>query len=82
MVRYANRIKLQTGSEIRDMLKVLSQPGMLSFAGGMPAKEMFPVEEMAKAAQDVMKENGFNAMQYSSTEGFPELRQQIADRIA
>ncbi len=81
MVKYANRMKLQTGSEIRDMLKVLSQPGMLSFAGGMPAKEMFPVEEMTKAAQDVMKENGFNAMQYSSTEGFPELRQQIADRM-
>jgi len=82
MVKYANRMKLQTGSEIRDMLKVLSQPGMLSFAGGMPAKEMFPVEEMTKAAQDVMKENGCNAMQYSSTEGFPELRQQIADRMA
>lgn len=81
MVTYANRIKLQTGSEIREMLKVLSQPGMLSFAGGMPAKEMFPVEAMAKAAQDIMKENGRNAMQYSSTEGFPELRQQIADRM-
>ena len=66
MVKYANRMKLQTGSEIRDMLKVLSQPGMLSFAVGC-LQEMFPVEEMTKAAQDVMKENGCNAMQYSST---------------
>lgn len=81
MVKYANRMKLQTGSEIRDMLKVLSQPGMMSFAGGMPAKEMFPVEKMAEAAQDVIRENGADAMQYSSTEGFPELRQQIADRM-
>lgn len=82
MIKYANRMKLQTGSEIRDMLKVLSQPGMLSFAGGMPAKEMFPVEKMAEAAQDVMREYAADAMQYSSTEGFPELRQQIADRMA
>jgi len=82
LIKYANRMKLQTGSEIRDMLKVLSQPGMLSFAGGMPAKEMFPVEKMAEAAQDVMREYAADAMQYSSTEGFPELRQQIADRMA
>lgn len=82
MLKYANRMKLQTGSEIRDMLKVLSQPGMLSFAGGMPAKEMFPVEELMKAAHDVMQENGHEAMQYSPTEGFPELRRQIADRMA
>ncbi|KXL52233.1 2-aminoadipate transaminase [Anaerotignum neopropionicum] len=81
MVKYANRMNLQNGSEIRDMLKVLSQPEVLSFAGGMPAKEMFPVEKMMEAAMKVMKENGADAMQYSSTEGFLELREQIADRM-
>ena len=43
MVKFANRMSLLTGSEIRELLKLTSQPDIISFAGGMPAPELFPV---------------------------------------
>ena len=54
---------------------------MLSFAGGMPAPELFPVEQMMQASEAVLKEHGREALQYSTTEGFPRLREQIAERM-
>ena len=81
MVQFASRMNLLKGSEIRELLKLAARPEVLSFAGGMPAPELFPVEEMMEASAAVLKENGRSALQYSSTEGFPRLRQQIADRM-
>ncbi len=81
MVQFASRMDLLKGSAIRELLKLASRPEVLSFAGGMPAPELFPVEEMMEASMAVLKENGRAALQYSSTEGFPRLRQQIADRM-
>ena len=81
MVQFASRMNLLKGSAIRELLKLASRPEVLSFAGGMPAPELFPVEEMMEASMAVLKENGRAALQYSSTEGFPRLRQQIADRM-
>ena len=81
MVHFASRMDLLKGSEIRELLKLTAQPDIISFAGGMPAPELFPVEQMMEASRAVLEENGRVALQYSSTEGYPKLRQQIADRM-
>lgn len=81
MVRFADRMSLLTGSEIRELLKLTSQPDIISFAGGMPAPELFPVEAMKEATVKMMDEMGRVALQYTSTEGIPALRQKIVDRM-
>ncbi|KXL54265.1 2-aminoadipate transaminase [Anaerotignum neopropionicum] len=81
MIRFADRMNLLTGSEIRELLKLTAQPDIISFAGGLPAPELFPVEGMKAAAIKTLEESGEAAMQYSTTEGFPPLRQKIVDRM-
>ena len=81
MVQYASRMNQLKGSEIRELLKLTARPDIISFAGGLPAPELFPVEEMKAAAVAVMEESGRQALQYSTTEGFPRLREQIAQRM-
>ena len=81
MVQFASRMNLLKGSAIRELLKLAGRPEVMSFAGGMPAPELFPVEQVMEASMAVLKESGRTALQYSSTEGFPRLRQQIADRM-
>ena len=81
MVQFANRMDLLHGSEIRELLKLTAQPDIISFAGGLPAAELFPVEEMMAASKAVLEEHGREALQYSTTEGFPRLREQIAERM-
>ena len=81
MVQFASRMNLLKGSAIRELLKLAGRPEVMSFAGGMPAPELFPVEQVMEASMAVLKESGRAALQYSSTEGFPRLRQQIADRM-
>lgn len=81
MVRFADRMSLLTGSEIRELLKLTSQPDIISFAGGMPAPELFPVEAMKEATVKMMDDMGRVALQYTSTEGIPALRQKIVDRM-
>lgn len=82
MIKFASRMELLKGSAIRELLALTAKPEIISFAGGMPAPELFPVEQMEKAANAVMEEMGQAAMQYSSTEGYVPLRQQIVDRMA
>ncbi len=75
-------MNLLTGSAIRELLALVNKPEVISFAGGLPAMELFPVDEMAIAEKKVMEEHGQLAMQYSSTEGYLPLREQIAERMA
>lgn len=75
--RYARRAARMAASEIRELLKVVDQPGVLSFAGGIPDPALFPVEE-AKAAYAAVLSTSANALQYSVSEGYPPLRQWIA----
>ena len=82
MIKFASRMEQLKGSAIRELLALTAKPDIISFAGGMPAPELFPVEQMEKAANAVMEEMGQAAMQYSSTEGYVPLRQQIVDRMA
>lgn len=82
MVQFASRMDLLKGSEVRELLKLTTlAEHIISFAGGMPAPELFPVEQMMEASMAVLKENGRVALQYSSTEGYPRLREQIAERM-
>ncbi len=80
-VRFATRMDGIKGSEIRELLKLTQQPEVISFAGGLPAPELFPVEGMQKASQAVMEECPRIAMQYSTTEGFVALREKIVERM-
>lgn len=82
MIKFASRMEQLKGSAIRELLALTAKPEIISFAGGMPAPELFPVDQMEKAANAVMEEMGQAAMQYSSTEGYVPLRQQIVDRMA
>jgi len=69
-------------SEIRELLKLTQQPNIISFAGGMPAPESFPIEELVKIGKDVLENTGTLALQYGPTEGYQPLRDAIAKRMA
>lgn len=81
MVNFADRMSKVKASEIRELLALTAKPEIISFAGGLPAPELFPVEQMEAAIDAVMKENGRAALQYGTTEGAPRLREQIAERL-
>lgn len=68
-------------STIREMLKLTTQPGFVSFAGGLPAAELFPLERIGQATQHILQEHGAQAFQYSTTEGYLPLREWIASRM-
>lgn len=63
------------------MLKVTQQPDVISFGGGLPAPELFPTNEIAACTRDVMERYGAAALQYSVTEGIPEMRSWVAARL-
>lgn len=67
-------------SAIREILKLLQKPGMISFAGGLPSPETFPVNDLKEIALEVLEKEGAFALQYSTTEGDPLLRQMLVDR--
>jgi 2-aminoadipate transaminase len=79
---FARRTALTTRSAIREMLKFTSQPDVISFAGGLPAPELFPVEPIQQATDRVLARHGPQALQYSTTEGMPELRSFLAQRLS
>lgn len=76
--RYAQRTKRMGSSAIRELLKLTQIPGLISFAGGLPAPEVFPVDEFKQACDVVLTEVGSQALQYSTTEGYYSLRELIA----
>ena len=65
-------------SEIRELLKVSRIPGMISFAGGLPASETFPVKELEEISCDMLRQKGATALQYGTTEGEMPLREEIS----
>jgi 2-aminoadipate transaminase len=76
--RYAHRMSKMGSSVIRELLKYAEQPDIISFAGGLPAPEVFPVREFQEACNIVLSEQGAQALQYSTTEGYFPLRDMIA----
>ena len=77
----AKRMERMRPSTIREILKVTAQPEIISFAGGLPAPELFPVAEVKAAADEVLTKNGSQALQYSESEGFMPLREWIATEM-
>ena len=78
---FSERVKKAKASEIREILKLTQQPEIISFAGGLPAPELFPIEEMKVVALKVLETMGKEALQYSPTEGYNPLREKIAMRM-
>ena len=73
--RFAQRTQRMTSSMIRELLKLTEKPDVVSFAGGLPAPEVFPVEEIQAAADKVLRAQGKTALQYAATEGYLPLRE-------
>ncbi|MFL5430850.1 MAG: PLP-dependent aminotransferase family protein [Myxococcales bacterium] len=77
----STRMSLVKASAIREILKVTERPDILSFAGGLPAPESFPVDAIAQAHERVFTTEARLALQYGTTEGFTPLRAWIAERL-
>ncbi len=77
----SNRMQSLKGSAIREMFKHMADPEMISLAGGNPAAELFPNEEMAQIASDALKYTPVRALQYGISEGNIELRNRIIDML-
>lgn len=80
--RLARRVERLKPSTIREMLKVTQNPEVISFGGGLPAAELFPVDDVSAAQERVMRVRGAQALQYSVTDGIPELRAWVAARVS
>ncbi len=78
---FAKRAASMETSAIRDILKVTENPDIISFAGGLPAPELFPVEGIRRACLDVLKNEGPQSLQYSLSTGIRPLRQFLAQRL-
>ena len=70
-VRFAHRFDQVTGSAIREIFKVIAQPGMISFAGGNPSLAALPDRQVAELAAYVLEKDGKTLLQYGATEGYP-----------
>ena len=74
-MKFAKRMERMQSSEIRELLKLTAQPDIISFAGGLPAPELFPVDDIRMAAERVLVESGAKAFQYGVTQGIALLRE-------
>ena len=79
--KFASRMDRMKASEIRELLKLTARPEIISFAGGLPAPELFPVKEIAQVSHDLVEKEGQKLLQYATTEGRPTLREKIAKRM-
>jgi 2-aminoadipate transaminase len=77
---YSHSAQGMQRSAIREILKLTQQPDIISFAGGLPSPESFPVDDIKEVSNDVLNENGTTALQYGTTEGYQPLREQILKR--
>ncbi len=76
--RYAHRTQRMGSSVIRELLKLTEQPDIISFGGGLPAPEVFPLKEFKDACNYVLDHDGAQALQYGTTEGYLPLREMIS----
>ncbi len=78
---YAKRTENIKPSTIREILKLTQKSEVISFAGGLPAPSLFPVEKLKEMSVKVLDEQGSQALQYSTTEGYLPLREWVASRM-
>ena len=79
-IKFARRTEQMNSSVVRETLKLTAKPDVISFAGGMPAPEVFPVRELQAAMNKVLETSGRVALQYGPTDGYLPLREKIAAR--
>jgi 2-aminoadipate transaminase len=77
----AARAERMNPSVIREILKVTEKPGIISFAGGLPSPKTFPVDAFAAACATVLENDGPAALQYAASEGYPPLREWVANSL-
>ena len=78
---YAGRTRRMASSAIRELLKLTAQRDIISFAGGLPAPELFPVREFQEACDYVLRNEGPKALQYGETEGYGPLKEYLVERM-
>ncbi len=79
--KFADRVKNLEASAIREIFKLLAKPGIISFAGGAPDPSLFPNEELAEIAENILKNDSKTALQYGVTEGYAPLREWVKNRL-
>jgi 2-aminoadipate transaminase len=77
---YSDRAGKMRKSVIRELLKVAQDPEIISFAGGLPNSNSFPIDDLNTIIQSVLKNYGKNALQYGTTQGLTDLRKSLAER--
>jgi len=77
---FSNMVKGSKRSAIREILKLTQQPDIISFAGGLPAPESFPIDDLKEIVNQVLYEDGAAALQYDATEGTIELRETLVKK--
>ncbi len=80
--QFAQRAEQLQSSVIREILKITMRPDIISFAGGLPSPETFPVEHMKAAFDTVLSQQGKIALQYGPSDGYAPLREWIADSLS
>ncbi len=75
----AARMDRMQRSTIREILKITKRPDIISFAGGLPAPELFPVKEFSEALRETLEQDGPASLQYDVTEGYPPLKEFLAE---
>jgi 2-aminoadipate transaminase len=80
--RLAKRTQGMKSSVIRELLKVTMKPDVISFAGGLPAPDFFPLREFEEACQYVLQHQGEEALQYGPTEGYAPLKEYLAEKMS
>ena len=81
MLQPSRLARTAKSSAVRDLLRLTERPDVLSLAGGLPAPELLPVDELAAAAARVLAARGPAALQYGPTEGIAALRERVAGRL-
>lgn len=79
--KLAQRADKMNPSVIREILKVTEKPGIISFAGGLPSPQTFPIDAMRQASERVLKDDGKAALQYAASEGYAPLREWVAQDL-
>lgn len=77
---YSQNVKGMKRSAIRELLKLTADPEIISFAGGLPSPESFPVDDLKKVVENVLENEAKSALQYGATEGDSQLRELLVER--
>ena len=80
--KFSDKVAHLNASAIREVFKLLGKPGIISFAGGAPAAEGFPINRLTEIAKQILRDNGGVALQYGITEGYAPLREWVKERLA